>query len=243
MWKIVSSNQLIQDWWRWWWRLKFVLGGGKLYPQAKRLKTKIGGLKFRPSIEPEDSDKADMIRRYFWLKKVEGGYCTKRDIEVVRKELKRLGSKCRCILEIGVRDEKTTTTRLLVKNKPKGAVYLGVDIEGRSSINDSKARAHTLQTDSRRRRQVYKKMCELGRKEVDLLLIDGWHSVEMVVNDWQYTKYLSKHGVVIFHDTSVHPGPYLLFKAIDEREYDKIRYFASLPDDWGMGVARRYGKI
>jgi predicted O-methyltransferase YrrM len=84
------------------------------------------------------------------------------------------------------------------------------------------------------------KVFELGHNEIDVLFIDGDHSVNQVVKEWAgYVPYLSNNGVVIFHDTTVHPGPAVVYDAIDEAYFDKRRYFADRIDDWGVAVARR----
>ncbi len=79
-------------------------------------------------------------------------------------------------------------------------------------------------------------MNSLNIKEIDFLFIDGWHSINMVINDWLYTEKLSKNGIVGFHDTNRHPGPFYVFEAIDENLYYKYKYFEEL-EDWGISFA------
>ena len=96
-----------------------------------------------------------------------------------------------------------------------------------------------MQENSRNINRVIGRLKTLGVMEIDMLMIDGNHSVEMALNDWKYMKHLSKHGVVVIHDTSVHPGSSVLFDAIDKGMFNKRKYFSQLVDDWGIGVARK----
>jgi hypothetical protein len=74
-------------------------------------------------------------------------------------------------------------------------------------------------------------------EKLDLIMIDGWHSVNMCVNDWQYTDLLSDHGMVILHDTNSHPGCVALFDAVDENLWIKERFCTN--NDYGIATFKR----
>ena len=69
-------------------------------------------------------------------------------------------------------------------------------------------------------------------------MIDGWHSINMVYTEWLYTQLLSEKGIVVFHDTNGHPGPYCITKSIDPDVYDVYKYFTDIKD-YGIAVALR----
>jgi hypothetical protein len=60
------------------------------------------------------------------------------------------------------------------------------------------------------------------------------------VADWKYVERLSSQGVVVMHDTNVHPGPVVVFEAIDEKIFEKVKYCTDGPD-WGISVVKRRG--
>ena len=204
----------------------------------RKLPTNIFGLKWQPTIEPDLSDDADA----HWQKVAKVFAASKEVTEsnrlVIRYEMIRLGG-CHCIVEIGVcRSGKDSFTHVLLNDKPDGCVYLGVDLQDKSSLDDPDKNVHTIKVDSKERQLIFSKMQDLGHKEIDLLLIDGWHSVNMAINDWQYIERLSPHGVVVLHDTNFHPGPSLLFDAVDEELFDKRKH-CRWSWDHGIAVFRR----
>ena len=74
--------------------------------------------------------------------------------------------------------------------------------------------------------------------KLSILFIDGWHSLNAVINDWQYVDMLSDNGIVVFHDTNYHPGPTIFVEAIDGKMFRVEKYFES-QDDYGVSVAYR----
>ena len=148
----------------------------------------------------------------------------------------------KCILEIGVNkySMETSSTGVILDNKPKDCVYLGVDILDKSHLDDAENDVFTLQTNSSDHKRVIDRLKELGHRRIDLLMIDGWHSINAVVNDWQYTQWRSDNAVIIAHDTNAHTGPMLLFDAIDESLFDKKKHCVGKKNgvftDWGIAV-------
>ena len=108
-------------------------------------------------------------------------------------------------------------------------------MEDKSHLDDPARRVFTVRGDSSDRHAVFALMDRLGLPEIDFLFIDGWHSVNQCVRDWRYTDRLSARGIVMLHDTNVHPGPVTLFDAIDEKPFTKIRYCTEGPD-WGIAA-------
>lgn len=163
-----------------------------------------------------------------------------RDQEKLLHHLQRLLSP-KCIVEIGVNRNPydLSSTKVLVENKPAGSVYIGIDIADKSNLNDPLNGVHTILGDSQNRDLLWEKMDSLGLKEIDFLFIDGYHSVDVVLNDWKYTERLAPNGIVGFHDTNTHPGPYFVFDAVDEELYKKDKYFFERTDDWGIAFAQK----
>ena len=73
----------------------------------------------------------------------------------------------------------------------------------------------------------------------DLIHIDGNHSVRSVLKDWQYTDILAPHGVAVFHDINVHPGPAVVLDAVDPALFEIQPRFFNRLGDFGMAVVRR----
>jgi len=157
-----------------------------------------------------------------------------------------ISSDTKTILEIGINVYKKpllSTTRAILENKEDDCVYLGIDVNDKSSINDVSKNIHTMKIDSSLRKIIREKMLELGMKTIDLLMIDGDHSITLMVNDWCFTEFLSPRANVIIHDTNVHIGPRSVFDAIDETLFDKQLIGSEIKSgkflDYGMGIARR----
>lgn len=150
------------------------------------------------------------------------------------------------ILEIGVNLYKgslLSTTKCILKNKTDSCIYLGVDIMDKSYLDDANRNIHTMEISSLERNAIRKRMLELKMSTIDLLMIDGYHSIEMTINDWCFVEFLSPLGIVIIHDTNVHSGPRAVFDAIDKTSFDKKLISSEIKDgkfpDYGIGIARR----
>ena len=196
----------------------------------------IAGLKYRPSIEPERSDDVDFYSEFYRPVPREFSEDNQRWLKHYLLQV----PDARCVVEIGVQRNPLpeSSTGILLSHKPAHAVYIGIDIENKSHLNDPANHIHTLQMDSSDRSAVYALMDSLGVPGIDFLFIDGWHSVRQCVTDWQYTERLSPQGTVMMHDTNVHPGPVCVFEAIDEAHFEKTKLCTDGPD-WGISVIRR----
>lgn len=196
--------------------------------------TDVPGLRFFPNMEPDIDNDQDMPP-YGWVSSVEVTDC---NLQVVRSVVKDLGKKLRAAMEIGVnRNGERSMSRIIMDERPEGSFYLGVDIDDKSYLDDEYTNTWTIRANSHDQERIRGFIHSKGIKNLDLLFIDGWHSINTCVNDWLYTDMLTDHGVVILHDTNSHPGPIGLFEAIDEDLYYKQRY--CLDNDFGIAVIKR----
>jgi len=202
----------------------------------KKEPTDLWGLKYSPVLENYDMDR-DLPKRGFPGKALRNPYIgiQKCDKHVIRDEIAKLGDKLKFVLEIGVSNlKKRGSTWAILEAKPKEAAYLGVDLHGNFSWVHQYENSEYINCESDSE-DVETLIKESG--SIDLYFIDGWHSVNQVMKEWKWVKYLSEHGVIIFHDISQHPGPMLIFDAIDEELFEKEKYehIGTL----GLGVVRR----
>jgi hypothetical protein len=226
----------------------------------KRKPSIIHGLKYCPTIEPEYSDKEQRM-----FTRVGEGFglpmCIESNIEPniplvhngpsVRKvhtDLIRslVLPSTKNILEIGInvyQEPLLSTTRAILEEKHCNCVYLGVDINDNSAINNPAQNIYTITIDSKFRHRIREYMLKLGMSTIDLLMIDGDHSIEMTINDWCFTEFLSPFGTVIMRDTNIHIGPKAVFDAIDETLFNKQLVNDKMINekfpDYGIGTARR----
>lgn len=194
----------------------------------------IKGLKFVPQIKNfgEDANDADCLpfTQGFFVEVSSENF-------ILTEDLTKRYAKY-AIVEIGVnRNGKNSFTWAMLENKPKDVIYLGIDLEDKSDINDKQKNIYTIKSNSFDQETVRKYMKEIGLDKISILFIDGNHSINAVINDWKYTDLLAEDGVVIFHDTNYHPGPRIFMETIDDKFYKIEKYFTNSPGDCGMGVA------
>lgn len=139
-------------------------------------------------------------------------------------------NECKCILEIGVhrpltvQEEELSSTECLINNKNEETIYLGVDTEDRSFIDNVEQNIYTIQTSSSNYQAVIKKLEELGQTCINYLFLDGWHSINQILQDWEYTQILAPYGIVGFHDVAFHPGPMRFVQALDRFKWNVELY-------------------
>ena len=144
------------------------------------------------------------------------------------------------ILEIGIGQFPrlvNTSTFILTSFKHGTVRYIGIDKNSRSWVNEFHYGYDVL---------VYKETSENILKkwredatptpEIDLLFIDGDHSVNGVLIDWEFTRFVKNSGIIVLHDIKAHPGPKLLVDAIDRDYYTVHKMFLDDPKDFGMAV-------
>lgn len=207
--------------------------------------TKIFGLLYEPRFVNESLNAMDSIGPYNEYAAQQDGLpprinqieMTDDNVKVIESVFDMVGSRINNILEIGMSRNPQSSTDTILTRKSSEATYLGVDIrqELRSYENkDNNVFVHI--GDSRDQSTIRARMKELGMDSIDLLFIDGDHSIDYMLNDWGYADLLSEKGVVIAHDTNYHPGPREVFRAIDRSLFNVDTFCKS---DWGIGVAVR----
>lgn len=149
--------------------------------------------------------------------------------------------KPKCIVEIGVEnneDPTLTSTSIILNNKLKDTTYIGVDLLDRKHLDNEDENIHTIKINASDIEGVMAYVNSFGFKEIDFLFIDGWHSITQCrIEFYGYTKYMSKGGVVGFHDTNYHYGPAWLVHNIDPKEWDVTDYPGEFDRDFGIGFA------
>lgn len=233
-----------------------------------QLPTDIYGLKFRPTIElnrvgdKDNNPKGDRLHgssgidqpyydddRDWPLKQLWGhpdnGWpgppveVSDENYAVCEEVVRSLGDRCKVIVEIGVnRNGSRSMTQAFLKNKSAECIYFGIDIEDKTILNSSEKHIYTIIANSFEQDRIREAMKTIGIDKIDILAIDGWHSVNTAINDWKYADMLSDHGVVVLHDTNTHPGPVCLFEAVDENLFDKKRHCTDYID-YGIATFKK----
>jgi len=207
--------------------------------QWERKSSNIYGLKYIPTTEPHFPDNEQTM---FCLNKQEviiahykktTSHGNKSLVNTSGQSVKRshmqlihdsISSNTKSILEIGVNHRLSSidsTTSTILKAKHVDCIYLGIDINDKTIIDNIDKNIHTMAISSHKREKILKRLLSLGVETIDLLMIDGYHSINMTVNDWCFTEHLSTSGIVIMHDTNVHVGPCAVFDAVDENIFSK----------------------
>jgi hypothetical protein len=148
----------------------------------------------------------------------------------------RMRDKCTAILEIGVcRNKEQSHTYCFLNNKKQDTIYVGIDLEDKSFLNDKEQNIYTIRNNSSDFEKNMELIRSFGVEKFDFIFIDGWHSINQCYDDWEYSSILSDHGVVAFHDVSYHPGPLHFIQAIDKTKWNVEENVCPL--DYGLGFA------
>lgn len=131
-----------------------------------------------------------------------------------------------------------SSTQIMLESKRKETLYLGIDIADKSYLNNPDDNIYTLMTNSDNYLEVHNFLVGKGVTELDFLFIDGDHSLNYALIDWNYTEWLKIGGVVVMHDTHYHLGPKIIFECMDTNIFEK-QTFGDDRLNWGLGVARR----
>lgn len=206
------------------------------YPMTTRPTNK-WGLLFEYSIEPTYSDTAD------WNPPVGACQPFETPFSTANRQVLQgyVEPWMRSIVEIGVSRDgyNESSTKILLDNKHPDCVYLGIDIEDRTFILDKGTNVNFLQHSSWDVEHNMSVFSQLGQPYIDLLFIDGDHSINAVLQEWDYAKYVNPNGgVIVLHDTNFHSGPWCLLKALDPNLFTINKYCVSY-NDYGIAVLRR----
>lgn len=160
--------------------------------------------------------------------------------ESLKERFLRVKDNCPAILEIRVNREingEYTTTGILLNNKNTETVYVGIDIDDKSYLNNQDRNIFTIKNTSMDVENNILKIKEFGVKEFGFIFIDGWHSINAVITEWEYTQLLAPHGIVGFHDTTQHPGPHYFVRNLNKDIWHVEEN--TCPFDHGIGFAWR----
>lgn len=138
------------------------------------------------------------------------------DRQKLLEQYRRL-TNCKAILEIGVNNnpDNLTSTSVFLANKTDDMIYIGVDIEDKSSLNNDSRNIYTFQQHSENIDAVMNFARSKGVEQFDFIFLDGWHSVEQVINEMKYAEFLAPGGIIGFHDVNHHPGPVYMLQTLD----------------------------
>ena len=143
-------------------------------------------------------------------------------------------SDFRTILEIGLASEvKKSFTKFFIDNKVESTKYFGVDKEDRTYLNDSSKNIYTIKTDSTNFLEVKTFLNAHGVEKLDFIFIDGYPSINQILDDWRYVELLDDNGFVAFHDTNFHPGPVELVNNLNLEKYGVYKNCVA-NNDWGL---------
>lgn len=149
-----------------------------------------------------------------------------------------LSTSAEAIMEIGVHRPRSgsqhSSTLVILEAMSDEAVYCGVDIAERK-LPARKPNSFFLRHDSSDWSAVIDFLASHNVLALDVLMIDGDHSVNQVLRDWRYASLVRPGGKVVMHDTNYHPGPVLLFDAIDDSIFEKARHGQG-KNDYGISV-------
>jgi predicted O-methyltransferase YrrM len=151
------------------------------------------------------------------------------------KHFLKIKDQAKSILEIGVcRNGESSSTYCFLNNKNDETAYVGIDLVDKSFLNNEDKRIYTICGNSSNVDRNIETIKSWGIEQLDFILIDGWHSINQVLTDWEYTKILSSGGIVAFHDVNEHPGPYYFIRNLN---LDVWNIDLCCHDDWGIGFA------
>jgi hypothetical protein len=152
--------------------------------------------------------------------------------DALQQAINACKQKAKYFLEIGVcRNQETSSTYTIIRNVPEDGMLFGVDLEDKTSLNSKNVK--TIKENSNNRDTVISWINSFGVEHLDFIHIDAKHSINQVLNDWEYTSLLAAGGVVAFHDTTAHPGPHSLINVLDPNKWEV--YPNICPDDYGFG--------
>lgn len=144
------------------------------------------------------------------------------------------------VMEIGIdRNGERSFTRTFLTNKHPDTKYLGIDLDDKSYLNDSSKNIFTLKTNSHSQTEIRFFLKDKNMLPLDILFIDGWHSINTCFNDWKYSNLLKVGGYVICHDVNTHPGPSILMEAINPEYFEVTLPCTNIIGTFGIGICKK----
>jgi hypothetical protein len=159
--------------------------------------------------------------------------CSQENRRLLYEKFMKVQSKCLGIMEIGVcRNGDQSFTHIFLNNKRHSTVYVGIDMNDKSFLDNPDKNIYTIQNTSSDVKSNIEKMKAFGITQLDFIFIDGDHSINQVLIDWEYTQLLSPNGIVALHDVSAHPGPNLFIRNLNPNIWNTE---ILCPTDHGIG--------
>ena len=170
---------------------------------------------------------------------VEFSSCNQRQLF---NEFTKVKDKVNTIVELGVsriegkgrHKYEDSSTSIFLTNKNSDTKYLGIDINDKSYLEEYTDNVFTLKSPSENYENVLKKFKEIGIEKIDFLFVDGWHSINQVIDELWYLNFMESGGVIGYHDTNYHPGPSRIIKQFKPEFFDYRRH-CIYEMDWGIG--------
>jgi predicted O-methyltransferase YrrM len=157
--------------------------------------------------------KCDNFRDYFHLIQRTGGPFGTRSLTATQKESEMMGllaiaSKLPLKSAVEIGTANGGTLYMLSKAAERDAILLTVDLRNDwkratllRSCSKRGQRIHVIRGNSQQQETFEKVIRELGSKKLDLLFVDGDHSLEGVTRDFKlYSKLVRPGGVIAMHD-------------------------------------------
>lgn len=156
------------------------------------------------------------------------------------KYFKKVAPHAKAILEIGVhRNGGDSSTWCFLNYKNKETFYFGIDIVDKSFLNDEENNIYTLQENSSNTEKIMNFVKSTGVEKFDFIFIDGYHSINQVLDDWKFTEYLAEGGIVGFHDTNMHTGSMLFVDHLNPEKYNIEKCCKAWMLDWGISFVSK----
>lgn len=194
------------------------------------------GLSFIPTLEPDISDNKDYFDWYtpFHHDKSDN---SPEVLEIVKEEILKNPPN---ILEIGVSlyNKESTITWAAISNKNESSYYIGIDIKDRKFVKDWGKNCHFIEMNSSNYSVIKSEIEKITNSKIGTLIIDGNHSVNGILKDWEYVNLLHDDGSVLIHDSNTHPGPVALLEAIDRTKFS-IKEPLFDKEDHGIAIIRK----
>jgi hypothetical protein len=156
------------------------------------------------------------------------------------KYFMKIASNAKAILEIGVcRNDGKSSTWCFLNNKNPETFYFGVDTEDKSFLDNDEDNIFTIKTSSSNIEDIMSFVKSKGIEKFDFIFIDGFHSINQVLDDWKFTEFLADGGIVGLHDTNCHPGPMLFVDHLNTEKFNVEKKCTTFIVDYGISFVTK----